>query len=85
MARLVPGRPVDVAALLHSSTGSCVPQTSAWWLYTITVSVGTLADHRQYVIQLYIRVSVVLSRQHCRKEREKLDISLDSAGLWECH
>ena len=30
-----------------------------------------------FVIQLYIRVSVVLSRQHSRKEREKLDINLD--------
>jgi hypothetical protein len=33
----------------------------------------------KYVILLYIRVSVVLSRSLCRKEREKLDINLDSA------
>ena len=38
-----------------------------------------------FVIQLYIRVYVVLTRQHCRKEREKSDINLDSAVLWECH
>jgi hypothetical protein len=31
------------------------------------------------IIPSYIRVSVVLSRQHCRKEREKLYITLDSA------
>ena len=31
-----------------------------------------------FVIQLYIRVSVVLSKSLCRKEREKLDITLDS-------
>jgi hypothetical protein len=31
----------------------------------------------QYVIQLYIRVSVVLSRQHSRKESQKLYINLD--------
>jgi hypothetical protein len=32
---------------------------------------------------VYIRVSVVLTWQHCRKEREKLDINLDrhSFGL----
>jgi hypothetical protein len=28
---------------------------------------------------VYIRVSVVLSRQHCRKEREKMISNLDSA------
>ena len=32
----------------------------------------------QNLIQLYIRVSVVLSKSLCRKEREKLDITLDS-------
>ena len=39
----------------------------------------------KYVMLLYIRVFVVLSRQHCRKESQKLDINLDSAVLWECH
>ena len=34
--------------------------------------------HTKYVIQLYIRVSVVLSHSPARKEREKLDITLDS-------
>jgi hypothetical protein len=42
----------------------------------------SLEDNEQlkpgYVIQLYIRVSVVLSQSLCRKEREKLDITLDS-------
>jgi hypothetical protein len=33
---------------------------------------------RQYVMLIYIRVSVVLSQSLCRKEREKLDIILDS-------
>jgi hypothetical protein len=37
------------------------------------------------VMMLYIRVSVVLTRHYCRKEREKLYINLDSAVLWECH
>ena len=30
------------------------------------------------VMPVYIRVSVVLSKSLCRKEREKLDITLDS-------
>jgi hypothetical protein len=38
-----------------------------------------------HVIQLYIRVSVVLSRQHSRKESQKLYINLDSAVCGECH
>jgi hypothetical protein len=42
-------------------------------------------NSREDVIQLYIRVSVVLSQSLCRKEREKLDINLDSAVWWECH
>jgi hypothetical protein len=33
---------------------------------------------KENVIQLYIRVSVVLIWSLCRKEREKLDITLDS-------
>jgi hypothetical protein len=33
------------------------------------------------VMLVYIRVSVVLSKSLCRKEREKLDISLDSTVL----
>ena len=45
----------------------------------------SVSDRRYNVMLVYIRVSVVLSRQHCRKEREKLDINLDSAVLWECH
>ena len=32
----------------------------------------------KYVMPVYIRVSVVLSKSLCRKEREKLDITLDS-------
>ena len=38
-----------------------------------------------FVILLYIRVSVVLTWSLCRKEREKLDINLDSAVCGECH
>ena len=34
--------------------------------------------HEENVIQLYICVSVVLIWSLCRKEREKLDITLDS-------
>jgi hypothetical protein len=32
----------------------------------------------KYVMPVYIRVSVVLSKSLCRKEREKLYITLDS-------
>ena len=35
-------------------------------------------NSKQYVMPVYIRVSVVLSKSLCRKEREKLDITLDS-------
>ena len=35
-------------------------------------------DDHDHVMLLYIRVSVVLSKSLCRKEREKLDITLDS-------
>ena len=37
------------------------------------------------VIQLYIRVFVVLTWHYCRKESQKLDITLDSAVYGECH
>ena len=53
--------------------------------YLVNTDIVQHSAKRGNVIQLYIRVSVVLSRQHCRKEREKLDINLDSAVLWECH
>jgi hypothetical protein len=56
----------------------CIVCSSALYSYNIQY------DRQQekwepYVIQLYIRVSVVLSQSLCRKEREKLDINLDSA------
>jgi hypothetical protein len=68
-----------------------IPSVILQWLISRQILksfpiVAELADNdEKNVIQLYIRVSVVLSRQHCRKEREKLDINLDSAVLWECH
>jgi hypothetical protein len=37
-----------------------------------------ISNHLKNVMLLYIRVSVVLSQSLCRKEREKLDINLDS-------
>ena len=39
----------------------------------------------EYVIQLYIRVSVVLIYSLSRKEREKLISNLDSTVCGECH
>ena len=68
-----------------------IPSVILQWLISRQILksfpiVAELADNdEKNVIQLYIRVSVVPSRQHCRKEREKLDINLDSAVLWECH
>ena len=39
------------------------------------------ANRYEYVMLLYIRVSVVLIYSLCRKEREKVDITLDSRVL----
>ena len=47
-------------------------------MITTGVSQKTNLLSRINVIQLYICVSVVLSKSLCRKEREKLDITLDS-------
>jgi hypothetical protein len=50
-----------------------------WLASVVRTSEPTIAlKTRKNVIQLYIRVSVVLSQSPARKERQKLDITLDS-------
>ena len=57
--------------------------------FTPDEDVKQLTFYRQfllrYVMIVYIRVSVVITWSLCRKEREKLDINLDSAVCGECH
>ena len=54
-----------------------------------STSPGPLHESHQkkllIVMPVYIRVSVVLSKSLCRREREKLDITLDSTVCGECH